>query len=95
MTNRILKYQIPVQDKSKIELPIGSKILKFGMQGNDLFIWVLTWEDSDLEEKHFRLVGTGHEFDYENSSLRYIDSVLDHLNRFVWHLFEVQWCFEE
>lgn len=83
--NTIYKYEINLEEIIKLTIPFGSEILKFGMQNNKMFIWVLIDpERTKMEIREFHLFGTGHDIEGVNK-LKYLGTAGD---IFVWHLFE-------
>ena len=83
----VYKYKIPIQDYISLSLPVNAKIIKFDSQNNDPYIWVLVTLEKELEERKFRLAGTGH--DIRENNLKYIDTTIMHDGQLVWHLFEI------
>lgn len=82
---RIYKYRIPVKDHAKVELPVGAEILHVGEQGGHLTVWaVVDPLVTDTEPRHFRVVGTGHDFDWDT----WVYQGTVQIGPFVWHLFE-------
>ena len=88
----IWKFEIPIGDHIKIEMPECAKILSFQKQYEKFFIWAIVDIDAKMETRTFRIYGTGH--DIFSDSLEYlgeyIGTVQQNEGQFVWHLFEVQ-----
>ena len=84
----IYKYKVPGSNtKFTVTLPVGAKILTVQKQGLDINMWVLQIAGlAKLEERHFKVVGTGHSFD---ENLKYIGTVQEFYGALVWHYFEV------
>ena len=85
-------YKYPFKFDSKISLRMvkGAKILKFDVQDHTPTVWALVnAEARGGEDRNFILLGTGHTTDIDEFHLSFIDSVLTHEGKFVWHLFEV------
>lgn len=80
----IKKYDI--SSVNVLELPIGSKILKAGVQNSKVMVWVLE-TDKVKVKYYFSIVGTGWETDdtWKRNYPNYLDTVF--INRFVWHVF--------
>jgi len=88
---------------STFSMPIGAKILCVKMMPNGIIsMWALVNKsETNLEERKFLLVGTGHTIKDQPDSvgLTYIGTVLDTYQAehnwienppvFVWHIFEV------
>ncbi len=83
----IWKYPFTVNDTVVLEMPHGAKVLKVECQNNQPCLWALVLPDAPKEERHFRIVGTGHPFDAEG--YRHIDTFQHHDGRLVWHVFEL------
>ena len=62
---QIFKYNLDVQDIQMIQLQKGAKILSIGVQFEYPVIWALVDELAPLEERYFRIIGTGHPIDPE------------------------------
>lgn len=79
---RIYKYTIDMLNAT-IKIPEGFKILKVGMQNDDMCIWCYVETDNTEVIQKFSVHGTGHEIlePVEN----YIGTVFD--RQYVWHLF--------
>lgn len=58
----IYKYPIPVQPEFIIDIPRGSNILSFQLQKDEPTIWCSVHPENEYIPYHFRLIGTGHEF---------------------------------
>ena len=83
---KIYKYRLDVE--TKLELPIGSKILSVKSQNGVIFLWAIVDTDVlnlDREVRTFIILGTGHTV--PNLSLCFIDTCI--IGDFVWHVFEV------
>jgi hypothetical protein len=80
----IYKYEL----KSEVLLPKDAMVLKAGMQGNGMFIWVLVDPNEKTHiQRTFEVIGTGHPFDYGRMEYRFVDTIFD--GPFVWHIWEV------
>jgi hypothetical protein len=89
----LYKYRIPIIDDPVVQMPKGAQLLKFAMQGTDLYVWALVDTEAEMEERKFKIFGTGHPVP-DNVDLawgigggyyNYRDSVFD--RHFVWHIF--------
>ncbi len=86
---QIYKYPLQVNDRFSICLPEDSKVLCVDSQRGVPYIWALV-DSSDevpLEERWFRLVGTGHVIT-EDEDLDYIGTFQLQNGSFIGHLFE-------
>lgn len=72
-----------------VGLSRGYKILKFGKQNKEYYIWALVNPEAKTEWHNFSIVGTGQNI--EEGFLKdhkYIDSWIENDGPYVWHLFE-------
>lgn len=83
--NRILKYEIVPRNQC-ISLPIGSRILSVGVQGDQLYVWASVPETSDCHDWNVEVVPTGqiHQ-SWEDDSFR--GTVHMHNGQLVFHVF--------
>lgn len=82
----IFKY--PYSDV--VMLPAKACVLSAGMQDGGLWLWCLVDTSYPLQERHFRMWGTGWDLSEEiddRGIVSHISTVLD--GEFVWHIFEV------
>lgn len=56
----IHKYQLPIVNRSVIEMPVGAQILSVQAQGDIPTIWALVDTKSPMEKRVFYMAGTGH-----------------------------------
>lgn len=86
--NVIYKYSLPIQDGViTVKLPKNSHICDMNNQGDELFIWVAQSEGAELEDRYFRIFGTGHQIDNMDKMRFYKTQHMP--NGLVWHLFEL------
>ena len=84
----IYKYSIESMGTKIINLPVGSKLRKLGVQNNELFAWIeLDLDENVMEDRYFTYFGTGHSIP-NSPALVFIDTIF--ANPFVWHVYEVQ-----
>jgi hypothetical protein len=78
-------------DELLLELPRGAQILSVGNQKDQLVLWALIdVECSELEIRHFLIVGTGHELRLFGKFLgKFLGTVLFHDAALVFHVFEI------
>ena len=80
----IYKYEL----KSEVLLPKDSLVIKAGMQGDRMYIWVLIDPNEKTHiQRNFEIIGTGHPFDYDSMVCRFVDTIFD--GPFVWHIWEL------
>ncbi len=86
----IWKYQIPINDKFAIEIPVGSQVLSVQMQKGSPCIWVLVNPDNKLASRAFNLVGTGQKLpsDWDCTKKKFIGTFQMAEGNLVYHLFE-------
>jgi len=84
----IYKYILPLENN---EIPISiyknARILKVDNQRENICLWVLVDLDQELEERVFRITGTGHLIDFPID--KYIGTALFLNGSLVWHVFEI------
>ena len=85
---KIFKYNLPLAFYSKdISLPRDGKILSVQIQKDQIALWVLT-QNPELEVKrHFRIIATGLDFEYDYDENQVYLATLQHGN-IVLHVFE-------
>ena len=92
----IYKYQLDKIDGGKmiIKMPEYANIIHLGVQNGIICLWAEVDTDDKIEDRMFRIFGTGHEI--EGDGLDYIGTV--HMNHkasaletihFVWHVYEL------
>lgn len=90
---RVYKYGIPIGDDIRLMLPKGAQIVHVAAQGvpalggEDPWVWALVDPSAQMEERHFRLAGTGH--DLPDDGLTHVGSFMLAHGALVFHLFEV------
>lgn len=71
-----------------VDMPKGAKILSAAYQGADLCVWAMVDPEKTIKEKRrFAVFGTGHEIDYEDQELIFIDTAF--VDDLVFHVFEL------
>jgi hypothetical protein len=75
------------------EMPFGAEVLSLDIQGDDVCMWVLVDPDAVKEQRHFLIVGTGHEYESPGNGLSSEGFVgtflLGARGSLVFHVFEV------
>jgi len=92
---KIFKYEVLIREIGlEIMMPKGAKILSFGEQMDDLYIWALVDPEETLVPRQFRLVATGQPVSFldDVSGLKdlLIGSVINFRDAYVFHLFEIK-----
>lgn len=82
----VYKYRVPVQEVSKVVMPIGAQLLHFGAQGQDeVFVWALVDTGNAKEHRVFFVRGTGHDCDVVLGA-HHLATVF--AGSLVWHIFD-------
>ncbi len=84
----VWKFEIEEQDFIELNLPVGAKPLSVHPQIEGIFMWVLLDpNEKQMEQRYFRLCGTGHPMD--DSNYEFIGTVQLLRGSLVFHLFEI------
>ncbi len=86
---KVFKYTLEFDDYIELELPVGAKILHFGIQHDHPRIWALVDPVAKKEIRKFRFTGTGQWVTELDSELNFIGTALMLKGSLVWHLFEI------
>ena len=90
MKKVIWKYPLLSTPHQTLHLPKGAEILSLDMQDNIPCMWVLITQQTDLEERHFRTIGTGNLLDdHFTGPYRFIGTYQPQSN-LVFHVFETK-----
>jgi len=87
----IYKYSIPLlAAKFDVDLPVGAMILSFQIQDKVPCIWAMIDKKATIEQRHFRIYGTGWPIEKipKDLNLHYIGTIQTN-GGLVWHLFEI------
>lgn len=85
--NTIYKYPL-TGAQTRLNLPIGARLLTVQMQNNTPVLWALIDQDESITASRiFLSVNTGTSFEI-HAALDYISTVTSD-NGIVWHIFEV------
>ena len=78
-----------MNERQKLSLPAGAKLLSVGFQGGGLFVWVLGnfTEDAAMESRTIEILTTGDEY-HHILDREYLGTV--HYRDLVLHVFEVK-----
>lgn len=88
MNKEIWKYSLIDVGNNTFEIPSGAKILTCQLQREVPTIWALVNPDAEKEERHFEVVGTGHDISKGIGGFSYINTV-QLTNGIVLHIFEI------
>jgi hypothetical protein len=84
----IHKYPLEIDDLQCVLMPRGARILAVQNQRDVACIWALVNSSNELEQRMFRMLGTGHPAD-DVSAACYVGTFQWGPNmQFVFHLFE-------
>jgi hypothetical protein len=87
-SRRVVKYELDTVDEQTIEMSAEGDLLSIQEQQGKLVLWVLAWDDADIEERVFYVVQTGDTVpEVEGwSTLAYCATVQGKRDR-EWHVF--------
>jgi hypothetical protein len=80
----IFKYQLDVVDTQVLKLPKNADIFSAQFQGDQLCVWGLVDTEAELEDREFRIFGTGQLFEVLGM-FRFVDTAQHESS--VWHIF--------
>jgi hypothetical protein len=83
----IYKYPLKTTDEQVIQMPFGATILSAQCQMKSICVWAIVNTTAPLENRKFRIFGTGHPFDLTPNEFKFIDTV--QMDMLVFHVFEV------
>ena len=84
---KIFKYPLAITEIQIVELPVGSRILTFQLQNNQLFMWAIVDPSISTYPYKVHIFGTGEEVPDMNK-LVYIATVQQDIGvNYVWHIF--------
>ena len=84
----VWKFELKVSDDiQKFEMPSNAKILHVAMQGRTPCLWVEIDKSEEMEERRFKIYGTGYSIKrgYDDYRGTCVDDALS----LVWHIYEV------
>jgi hypothetical protein len=83
----IWKFALAIKDEQEIGMPAGAEVLSVHAQYGAICLWALLNPDAAVEQRTFRIHGTGH---LVLEPGRFLGTVLMGDGDFVWHVFEVR-----
>ena len=83
----IWKFELPIDNRVDIEMPVISRPLSVTLQGDTPFLWALVDPSSGRQKTRFHVVGTGHSASHVNPS-NFIDTILMADGALVFHIFK-------
>jgi hypothetical protein len=94
MSHRVFRYQLPIYDAVKVEMPVGAKVLSVGPSRDGLSLidlWALEDIEAPTETRKFLIAATvtGNELlPFIAARGRFIGTVPTNNGQFIWHVFE-------
>lgn len=86
----IWKFSVEINDIFKIPMPKGAEVLTVQTQKNYPHMWVLVDPALEVVDRTFRLMGTGHFMECDDSiTYKYIGSYQQYSGDLIFHLFEI------
>ena len=85
----IYRFDVPIEDRFCLHLPVDAQVLSVSERGGTAHMWILLSPEKKIEERHFRVIGTGRPIP-DAANLRFVGTVLLSAGRLVWHVFEVE-----
>jgi hypothetical protein len=80
----IFKYPLSITDTQVLKLPKNADVFSAQFQGDQLCVWGLVDTEAELEDREFRIFGTGQLFEV-SGKFRFVDTAQHGLS--VWHVF--------
>ena len=80
----IFKYQLDVVDTQVVKMPANADVFSAQFQGEQLCVWALVDTELELEDREFRIFGTGTPFEV-SGMFRFLDTAQQ--GPFVRHIF--------
>lgn len=68
MSHRIFKYPLEVESRQILTMPIGARVLSIDEQNECPVLFALVDSEAEFEQRIFRVVSTGEEFNAEGST---------------------------
>ena len=84
----IWKYDIPLNDRFILKMPKDAFLLSVDNQNEAGCLWALVDPDEAMEDRNFRLYGTGHPIVEDYYALHFIGTFQQRGGLLIWHLFE-------
>lgn len=87
----VFKYAFKITKVQTLKLPVGYKILKIGYQNGQPMLWAEVHPDPiGMTELRLLVVGTGSEIPMGGEYREYIDTLIDDVHGFVWHVYKAK-----
>lgn len=85
---KIWKFTLPMADYPVVSMPKGARVLSVGVQRGDVQVWALVDPEAPMEDRRFKVAGTGHYLVGGVENMRFIGTVHMASGQLVWHIFE-------
>lgn len=87
---RVYKYPLDIQDEVTVMMPKGARVLSVQVQNGRPCLWaVVDPNEMTLEERFFRIAGTGHSIQ-DDVVDGFIGTIQMYDGRLVFHVFEMK-----
>lgn len=83
---KVFKYPIDLIEYFNVNIPNGGVLLSFQVQEGVPMLWALVDENRQLEQRKFRVAGTGHPI---TDNIKAFVGTIQMESGLVWHLFEI------
>lgn len=81
----IWKFNLQLKDEQTVKMPKDSYVVHLGEQSGRLCLWAFCDTEAPLEDRTFRIYGTGHEIK-DGEGFLHCGTVI--AGSFVWHIYE-------
>lgn len=85
---RVYKYPLDIQDEVVVFMPKGARVLSVQVQNGSPCIWAAVDQNEPLEERWFRIAGTGHPIQ-DDVVDGFIGTIQLYDGKLVFHIFEM------
>lgn len=91
--NTIYKYKVRQEAVTKVEMPLGARLLTAKSLGSHVWVWaIIDTEETEREMKSIAVIKTGAEIPGNPDLLTHIETVQFAEGELVYHVFE---CHQE
>lgn len=85
----IHKFPFSINDTVRIAMPASAQILSVQVQHGTPCLWALVSPVDFIDDRTFRIYGTGHPIDLSTGNVSFIGTIQMHDGDLVFHVFEV------
>lgn len=82
----VWKYDVPIEERPCIPMRQGAEILHVDSQHGGIQIWAIIETEQQDVDRYFRVYGTGHDLKDMFGHGKFLGTVVDRTNGFVWHV---------